>query len=272
MADDNVHNGEGEPAEGQEPELDDFGALTGGDADESGSLPPLSELDSSVSSGFESESGLPPLGSLDFESGGMDSSGGLPPIEDLSVEEPTPAGGNIKPPPTRIREPLERTRRLLRWFLTRRPVFLARLKPTVPDSRTSAPTATSPNPVPESARDLTPILKPPCSTAPSAPTIPWAEHRPPHNMLKRLCSAAPRPTRPPGALPPIRPLSTWTPPPKCAVPAAAKNPSLSTTGAFDLGGDSGGDAFEGGGTPMPDFSPDTGMPAEEAPHGRHARR
>jgi len=57
-----------------------------------GNLPPLSDFDSQA----DSDGGLPPLGGFDSDGGDL---GGLPPISDLQVEEPTPAGGNIKPAP-----------------------------------------------------------------------------------------------------------------------------------------------------------------------------
>ncbi len=57
-----------------------------------GNLPPLSDFDSQA----DSDGGLPPLGGFDSDAG---DSGGLPPISDIQVEEPTPAGGNIKPAP-----------------------------------------------------------------------------------------------------------------------------------------------------------------------------
>lgn len=55
-----------------------------------GNLPPLSDFDSQ--SKTPSDSGLPPLGSFD--------SGGLPPISDIDVETPQPTGGAIKPAPS----------------------------------------------------------------------------------------------------------------------------------------------------------------------------
>jgi len=102
MADDMPQNDKGQPEEEeQQPKQEDFGALTEGEGedDTAGNLPPLSSLDSSADSGFDSDMSLPPLGSLDFESSAEDSSGGLPPVEELSVQEPTPTGGAIKPPP-----------------------------------------------------------------------------------------------------------------------------------------------------------------------------
>ncbi len=59
-----------------------------------GNLPPLSDFDSK--GGISSDSGLPPLGSFDS---GVSDEGGLPPISDIDVETPTPTGGNIKAAP-----------------------------------------------------------------------------------------------------------------------------------------------------------------------------
>ncbi|MCX5757036.1 MAG: hypothetical protein NTU83_00715 [Candidatus Hydrogenedentes bacterium] len=63
---------------------------SGGDQDNLGNLPPLSDFDSG---GFKSDKEFPPLEKKGF--------GGLPPIDDISEETPAPTGGNIKPaPPT----------------------------------------------------------------------------------------------------------------------------------------------------------------------------
>lgn len=102
MADDTFEDEEG----GTNEENDDFGALTGDDDsldDSAGNLPPLSDFESTVDNAFDSSGSLPPLGSLDLDSGPQ-SSGGLPPIEDLAVEEPVPTGGSIKPTPPGIEE------------------------------------------------------------------------------------------------------------------------------------------------------------------------
>lgn len=61
-----------------------------------GNLPPLSDFDSG--GGLDADTELPPLGNFEsHESGG--GLGGLPPVSDIPLETPTPAGGNIKPPP-----------------------------------------------------------------------------------------------------------------------------------------------------------------------------
>jgi len=64
---------------------------TGGDQDNLGNLPPLSDFDSG---GFKSDKEFPPLDK-------KESFGGLPSIDDISEEIPAPTGGNVKPtPPT----------------------------------------------------------------------------------------------------------------------------------------------------------------------------
>lgn len=75
----------------------DFGALTGGDADSDfGNLPPLSDFESSAGDDREeSDAGLPPLGDITSDMGDE----GLPSIEDIDVETPVPTGGNIRPAP-----------------------------------------------------------------------------------------------------------------------------------------------------------------------------
>ncbi|GMW00645.1 MAG: hypothetical protein AMXMBFR84_17820 [Candidatus Hydrogenedentota bacterium] len=76
----------------------DFGALTG---DESGlgNLPPLSDFESSAGGDFDS--GLPPLSGIDTPGPdrARDSVGGLPPISDIPVDTPMPTGGAIRPKP-----------------------------------------------------------------------------------------------------------------------------------------------------------------------------
>jgi len=69
---------------------------------ELGNLPPLSDFDSGA--GFESN--LPPLDSFEPPAGKPgnkddenEAVGGLPPFSDISIETPNPTGGNIKPPP-----------------------------------------------------------------------------------------------------------------------------------------------------------------------------
>ena len=71
---------------------DDFGGFHDSDL---GNLPPLSDFESSQ--GGDLDSGPSPFGASD--SGGGNGLSGLPPISDIPVETPTPTGGNIKPPP-----------------------------------------------------------------------------------------------------------------------------------------------------------------------------
>lgn len=68
-----------------------------------GNLPPLSDFDSQSGLGT-SDSGLPPLGSFDSDTAiagdeRISSDGGLPPISDIDVVTPQPTGGNIRPAP-----------------------------------------------------------------------------------------------------------------------------------------------------------------------------
>ncbi|GMU91596.1 MAG: hypothetical protein AMXMBFR4_06540 [Candidatus Hydrogenedentota bacterium] len=61
-----------------------------------GNLPPLSDFESSAGGGFDS--GLPPLSAIDPSSDkDRISIGGLPPISDIPVETPVPTGGAVKP-------------------------------------------------------------------------------------------------------------------------------------------------------------------------------
>jgi hypothetical protein len=108
MADEKQSNGEGKP-KGEGAPLDfesaDLDTPTGGRKPETdsgfGNLPPLSDFESSDGgAGFDSS--LPPLGDLSSDGGidtPEDTGGGLPPISDLEVETPIPTGGNVKPPP-----------------------------------------------------------------------------------------------------------------------------------------------------------------------------
>ncbi|MBN2309499.1 MAG: hypothetical protein JXR94_11040 [Candidatus Hydrogenedentes bacterium] len=110
MADDKPQNGEGTPEEELPGGFGDFasddsgGSDAGGDVTDSGlgNLPPLSDFESSAADGGGFDSSLPPLGSMDSD-GGLDSdgqsSGALPPISDIPVETPIPTGGNVKAAP-----------------------------------------------------------------------------------------------------------------------------------------------------------------------------
>lgn len=73
---------------------DDFGALTGDDDDDSGfgNLPPLSDFDSADG---DSDGGLPPL---DSDPGDDDSEGGLPPIVDIKVDTPAVRPSDLDTP------------------------------------------------------------------------------------------------------------------------------------------------------------------------------
>lgn len=90
----------------------DHGALTGGDSDSDsggettssdsglGNLPPLSDFDSGDGGFLESDMGsdLPPLSEMASDDGD-ESLGGLPPISQISVETPVPSGGSVKEEP-----------------------------------------------------------------------------------------------------------------------------------------------------------------------------
>lgn len=74
---------------------DDFGALTGDDEEDEGgfgNLPPLSDFDSGDG---ESDGGLPPL---DSDPGDEDSDGGLPPIVDIKVDTPAVRPSDLDTP------------------------------------------------------------------------------------------------------------------------------------------------------------------------------
>lgn len=79
--------------QGQFPTEDEFNNL--GDSDSGlGNLPPLSDFDSGDGGDIADKGGdLPPAGK---SSGGF---GSLPPISDIPLETPQPAGGNIRPTP-----------------------------------------------------------------------------------------------------------------------------------------------------------------------------
>ncbi len=62
---------------------------SGGDQDNLGNLPPLSDFDSG---GFKSDKEFPPLEK-------KNTFGGLPSIDDIAEEIPAPTGGNVKPAP-----------------------------------------------------------------------------------------------------------------------------------------------------------------------------
>ena len=77
-------------------EEEDFGALTGGgDSGDSGigNLPPLSDFDSADA---ESDGGLPPIDDVDSDSGGGIS--GLPPIVDIKVDTPAVRPSDLDTP------------------------------------------------------------------------------------------------------------------------------------------------------------------------------
>ena len=84
----------------------DFGALTGGGADSDfGNLPPLTDFESSAGEEEDdADDALPPLGEITSHDDGSDE-GGLPAIDDIDVETPAPTGGNIRPAPPGFETP-----------------------------------------------------------------------------------------------------------------------------------------------------------------------
>ncbi len=237
MADDMPQNDKGQPEEEeQQPKQEDFGALTEGEGedDTAGNLPPLSSLDSSADSGFDSDMSLPPLGSLDFESSAEDSSGGLPPVEELSVQEPTPTGGAIKPPP---------------------PGFEAARRGEGPETEPATPAAES------GFQDLSadshfPEVSSEISPGPDSDMeTPMFDSAFGGDDINLGGEMTPAPTQTVDT--PLFDTTAETP-----APGGAEAGLAFDEGAFDLGE---GEAFEAGGTPMPDFSQDTGMPPEAAP-------
>jgi len=102
MADDSTKN-----EDEQNPEDEDFGALTGEDTFSMGSLPPLSDFDSAEADeegDSDAESDLPPLdtpeasGGDDSEDEGDDSFSGLPPIVDIRVDTPAVRPSDLDTP------------------------------------------------------------------------------------------------------------------------------------------------------------------------------
>lgn len=222
MADDKVRNGKGTPRDDGESKEDDFGALTGGDGD-LGNLPPLSDFESS--SGAAEEGSLPPLGNLDFESSDGDSLGGLPPIEDLSVETPIPTGGAIKQTP---------------------PGFES-------SGRGAGSAFRSPIDEPRhlegsgfqdlSADSHFPTATPDLSPGPETPDMETPMFDSAFGEDSAFGGGRPAPTQ------------------AMETPMFETPPDLSGSDAspFDGGGFGVTSPFEEGGTPMPDFSPDTGV-------------
>ncbi|HIJ66090.1 MAG TPA: hypothetical protein HPP77_09080 [Candidatus Hydrogenedentes bacterium] len=103
MPEDRRENGEETPEEEEsQDKAFEFGsdeASSGGpESTDSGlgNLPPLSDFESSSIS--DSDTSLPPLGDLSSDSG-LETESGLPPLSEISVETPTPSGGAVKPPP-----------------------------------------------------------------------------------------------------------------------------------------------------------------------------
>jgi len=244
MTDDKVSDGEGTLEEEEQPEQDDFGALTGGDAeeDDGGNLPPLSTFESSPGTGFESDSSLPPLGSLDLDSGVMESSGSLPPIEGLTVEEPRPTGGAIKAPPPGFETAASSVETPSGGEFDTPPLESAETPESAEGSGFQDLSADSH--FPEVASDIGPGPDSDVETP-------------------MFDSAFGADASGDGTPPPTQTMDTPMFGGPADTPASPAEGALAfDDGAFDMGI---GDAFEAGGTPMPDFSPDTGLDSDVAP-------
>lgn len=244
-----------ENAEEQGQEQDDFGALTGDDSG-LGNLPPLTDFDSADA---ESSPGLPPMDSGDSSDSGEDAgglppmdnvsggdSGGLPPIDDIRVDTPaerssdltTPEGG-AKP----VQTPDFDTPGA-KGLDTPEPMSGLGFQDFAADSDFS-PETPDIGPGPDSDLDT-----------------PMFDSAFGGDMGDFGSSGTPSPTR------------AMETPMFDAGPDTPTGPDAGDTGGFadfDTGGDSFGGGGTGGdelGTPIPDFSPDTGVPEAEAEAGK----
>jgi len=243
MADNNTLSDGGGPTQKKgKSEQGDFGALTGGQDDSLGNLPPLSAFESGSGGGLDSDMSLPPLGSLDSDSGSL---GGLPPIEELAVEEPVPTGGAIKAAPPGFEPKSTPPRTSSAGFET----------PATPgpDAEPVSPTEGSGTGFQDlSADSHFPQVGADLSPGPGSDLeTPMFDSAFGGDESAMGGKATPAPTQA---------MDT----PVFETPA---EPVSSQSGGFgfDEGAFGGGEGFEGGGTPMPDFSPDTGMQPAMAP-------
>ena len=245
MADEQSQNDAGKPEEEKQPDQDDLGALTGGESGdgELSNLPPLSNFESGSSGEFDSDSSLPPLGDLDLDSGSSDSASGLPPIEELSVEEPSPTGGAIKTTPPGFE------------------VTSSGPEP-VSDGGFSTPTPPGEQTPPDAEpvlgtgfQDLSADSHFPASTPDIGPGLDSDMETP---MFDSAFGTSEADVTTPAETPaPTQAMET----PMFATPSEMPEAGAP---AFDEGAFAPESGFEPGGTPMPDFSPDTGAP-EMAP-------
>jgi len=196
------------------------------DSDENeglGNLPPLSDFESSGGD-FESDS-LPPMGAQEPQ-GDKESVGGLPPIDEIPIETPVPTGGNIKAPPPGFQSDFETPEFKTPAFATPQEEEKSGFQDLAADSDFS-PETPEVGPGPDSDMD-TPLFDSAFGGA-EGDFSPQA--------------GTPAPTQ-----------AMETPMFDAGAPAGA--PSPFEEGAFAAGGELGAPV----GTPMPDMSPDTGMP------------
>lgn len=220
MADDKVQKGKDESDESEEKKR-------GPGEGELGNLPPLSDFDSG---GFQSDAGLPPLGAA-REDSGKKSVGGLPPIADLPVETPRPTGGNVKVPPPGFR---------------------------MSDSDFESPALDTPAAKPRKGR---PGFQDPAADSDFSPETPEIGPGPDSDLDTPMFDSAF------GGAGGAAGAGTFTPAFDTPAPTQAmetpmfggEKPRAGAAGppAFDEGAFTPSAGFGAGGTPIPDFSPDT---------------
>jgi uncharacterized membrane-anchored protein YhcB (DUF1043 family) len=205
---------------------DDFGALTGGDDDGGfGNLPPLSDFDSAEG---DSDGGLPPM---DSDPGDSASVGGLPPIVDIKVDTPAVRPSDLDTPDT------------------------GSPQIDAPGGGFDTPTNDLDTPDPAAGLGFQDFA----ADSDFSPETPEIGPGPDSDIETPMFDSA----------------FGGTSDDFSSGGAGTSDPTQAMeTPMFDTGGDSGmgfdNDAFSaptpdvgmGGGTPVPDFSPDTGMPQE----------
>ena len=204
-----------------------------------GNLPPLSDFDSG---GMDSDGGLPPLGN--FDSGGSPSdSAGLPPISDIQVETPQPTGGNIRRPPAGFDSRVNDT------FSSGTPGI-------------DTPAGTTPSeglsPVGSGFQDM-------AADSDFSPETPEIGPGPDSNMDTPMFDSAFGGDSGGGFGGGFGGSKTGAPTQAMETPMFGQKAQDRGFDAGAFGGGGGGDFGFGGGTPAPDFSPDTDM---RAPVGR----
>lgn len=242
MANDN-NDGGGKPPDKKKSGQGDFGALTGGEDDALGNLPPLSAFESGSGAGFDSDVSLPPLGNLDSDRGAPS---GLPPIEELTLEEPIPTGGAVKPSPPGYEGAGGVSKTSSGGFETP----LAKRSEAEPPSvmeGTGFQDLSADSHFPQVGADLSPGVESDLDTPMFDSALSGDV-----GAISRATPARPMPA-------PTQAMDT----PLFETPADSS--SASGGFGFDDGAFGGESAEGGGGTPMPDFSPDTGLQAAMAP-------